>query len=76
MQADKRYNIIDCTLPVDEFLNNISLANLRAKHPNNVSIAYLNINSVRNKFNQLKEYMGNAINILMIAETKLDGTFP
>ena len=63
-------------MPSNQIPNYNSLKNLRAKHSNNVSIAYLNINSVRNKFDQLKEYLGNTINILKIAETKLDETFP
>ena len=35
----------------------------------------MNINSIRNKFEILKEVVGNKIDILLISETKLDDTF-
>ena len=43
---------------------------------NRVIIGHLNINSIRNKFNQLKEVLKDRIDILMISETKVDSTFP
>ena len=39
-------------------------------------IGALNINSVRNKFDQLKNVIGENMDILLIGETKLDNTFP
>ena len=39
-------------------------------------IAYLNINSIRNKLTALKEVISDCIDILIIAETKLDESFP
>ena len=36
----------------------------------------MNINSIRNKFEMLKEVVGNKIDVLLISETKLDDTFP
>ena len=39
-------------------------------------IAHLNINSMRNKFEMLKEVEGNKIDFLLISETKLDDAFP
>ena len=39
-------------------------------------IAHLNINSVRNKFEMLKEVVGSKTNNLLISETKLNDTFP
>ena len=41
-----------------------------------VSIAYLNINSFRNKFKNLADLIGKNLDILCIAETKLDDSFP
>ena len=38
-------------------------------------IAYLNINSIRNKFELLKPIILNTVDILVIAETKLDNKF-
>ena len=76
MQTTKHISISDCTSPSNLVPNHNSLMCLRSKHPNNVTIAYLNINSVRNKLDQLNTFLGNAINILMIAETKSNETFP
>ena len=36
----------------------------------------MNISSIRNKFELLKEQMKGNIDILMISETKIDNTFP
>ena len=39
-------------------------------------IAYLNINSIRNKIEQLGSLVSKNVDILIVAETKLDDTFP
>ena len=39
-------------------------------------IGHLNINSIRNKFEMLQFLLTDYIDILMIPESKLDGTFP
>ena len=49
---------------------------LRIRNIGRVIIGYLNINSVRNKFDALKEIASQSLDILMIAETKIDATFP
>ena len=49
---------------------------LRIRNIGRVIIGYLNINSVRNKFDALKEIASQSLDVLMIAETKLDATFP
>ena len=36
----------------------------------------MNINSIRNRFEMIKEVVRNKIDILLISETKLDDTFP
>ena len=41
-----------------------------------MNFAYLNINSVRNKFENFKEIINGNVDIFTIAETKLDGSFP
>ena len=38
-------------------------------------IAYLNINSIRNKFEFLKPLIADNVDVLTVAETKIDGTF-
>ena len=42
----------------------------------NVIVGQLNINSLRNKFNELVELMRGRLDILVLTETKLDHTFP
>ena len=49
---------------------------LRIRNIGRVIIGYLSINSVRNKFDALKEIAAQSLDVLMIAETKLDATFP
>ena len=46
------------------------------KNPNRIIIAHLNINSIRNKSEMLKEVLVNKIVILLKSETKLEDTFP
>ena len=48
---------------------------LRIGNANKVIIGNLNINSIRNKFEQLKETVLKYIDILVVTETKLDETF-
>ena len=42
----------------------------------NLILANLNINSIRNKFEILKDLMTNNIDILILTETKIDQSFP
>ena len=48
---------------------------LRCKNPSKLNFAYLNINSVRNKFENLIEIINENVDIFTIAETKLDSSF-
>ena len=43
----------------EETLKNDGLNEIRKKNPNRIIIAHLNINSIRNKFEMLKEVIGN-----------------
>ena len=52
------------------------LDNLRSKNPKNIIFSYININSIRNKFENLCDIVGNNVDVLSIAETKLDSSFP
>ena len=52
------------------------LRNLRSKNAGNIIFSYLNINSIRNKFENLCELVAGNVDILCIAETKLDPSFP
>ena len=49
---------------------------LRLDYPKNIIIGYININSVRNKFEQFSHMMKGMLDIIVIAETKLDSSFP
>ena len=52
------------------------LREVKLKHAKCIVCAHLNINSLRNKFEQLKGMIISAIDILIITETKLDDSFP
>ena len=49
---------------------------LRVRNTCRDIIGCLNINSVRNKFDALREIVSQSLDVLMIAETTLDATFP
>ena len=51
------------------------LKNLHIDNPANPIFGYLNINSIRNKFNDLEELIKGNIDVVMIAETKIDASF-
>ena len=55
---------------------NSILKNIRIKNVNRFIIGTLNINSLANKFEQLKEVIGTYLDVLIIVETKLDDSFP
>ena len=52
------------------------LFDLKSSNPSHLNFAYLNINSVRNKFENFKKIINGNVDIFTIAETKLDGSFP
>ena len=61
----------------DDFDNPaIKLREIKLKNPNNPSLAYINVNSIRNKHSDLFTFLDSNIDILTIAEPKLDCTFP
>ena len=56
--------------------NNSSLHWVRIKNPWRIIIGQININSIRNQFEELIYIVNNEIDILMLSETKLDNTLP
>ena len=66
----------------DRYLNDASLdplseiRNLRLRNINKVIVGNININSLPNKCEQLKELVMKYIDVLVITETKLDNSFP
>ena len=77
-------SIFSCNLSKEhEVLNYVSspdllfeIKKLRIRNPNKIIIGNLNINSLPNKFEQLKDIVMQPIDILVLTETKLDDTFP
>ena len=64
--------------PMVESLNDLEILNdTRRKNFQNPFFAYYNINSLRFKFDDLKEVLSNSLpDVLVLAETKLDKSFP
>ena len=61
----------------DAFLDPLSeIKNLRLRNVNKVIISNININSLPNKFEQLKELVIKHIDVLVVTETKIDDSFP
>ena len=52
------------------------IRDLRVKNPKNLTCSYLNVNSIRNKFHNLFDMINQNIDIICLAETKLDESFP
>ena len=44
--------------------------------PKNIIISYININSIRNKIKDLEILISELVDVLTIAETKIDESFP
>ena len=53
----------------------IRLKDIRSNYPHNILIGQLNINSLRNKFELMKDMIWNKIDVFMISETKIDESF-
>ena len=52
------------------------LKRLRLNHPKSLIIGYLNVYSVRDKFENFSKMIKTDLDVIIIAETKLDKTFP
>ena len=52
------------------------LSDNKLSHPMCVSFGYLNINSIKNRFSRIPRLIDNNLDIFVIAETKLDSSFP
>ena len=64
----KNNSVINCDIS--------ALKDLRTKNPTNVILSYININSARYKLNMLEQLTNKFVDVLVIAETKLDESFP
>ena len=54
----------------------IILRDIKLKNVNRLVISHLNINSIRNKFEPLKNIIKGNLDILVLTETKIDESFP
>ena len=52
------------------------LKELRLDNPKNLTFSCLNINSTRSKFGSLQEIVMGKVDILIVAETKINVSFP
>ena len=70
--------LIDAFITSQEYKENINviLKRLQHSHLNKIILSYLNINSIRNKPGDLDKMVDGNIDILCIAETNLDESFP
>ena len=69
---------IDASITNQEYEENINVTLKCLQHSslNNVIFQYLDTNSIRNKVGDLDKIVDGNIDILCIAETKLDESFP
>ena len=61
---------------LDNHSDIFEMKNLRLKNPKNIIFSYLNINSVPNKFKNVSSLISENVDILIVAEIKLDSSFP
>ena len=52
------------------------LRKLKLTNRNRIVIGHLNINSIRNKFESIKNLIGDNVDIILFSEIKLNDTFP
>ncbi len=70
-------NLSVCSEIAEEATTAENIQQLRADNRKQCIIANLNINSLPNKFEEIKEWLASgAFDILSIQETKIDKTFP
>ena len=69
-------NLHDSHCSQNEDTANSILKDIRVKNVNRLTIGTLNINSIPSKFDQLKEVIGNHLDVFTIQETKIDESFP
>ena len=76
---DPRANTIcdaSVSSPSETFNASVELKNLRRNNYRKCMVGFLNINSIRNKFQDLQDLFQENLDIFGICETKIDGSFP
>ena len=52
-----------------------TLRGLRSKHPKNVLLGHLNVNTLKNKFEPLDELTKDTFDVFLVSESKRDSSF-
>ena len=60
---------------ISDGLTHHPLKTLKTAHPDKILIGHLNINSLRNKYNQFHTYFHDNVDVMLVSETKLDESF-
>ena len=68
-------------LPIQNCPSNLTNSNsnfyqVTTNNPSRIKFGLININSIRNKLEQLTYIVNNEIDVLMVSESKLDDMFP
>ena len=70
-------NVADRSKPVTDVLEaKAGLKEMKIRSPDKLILGYVNINSIRNKFDSLIYMLDKNVDIFLISETKLDDSFP
>ena len=76
VEATPKSTMLDSQGTPDNSDAKSALKKLRLRNIGRLTIGYLNINSIRNKFDPLRETVSQNLDILIVAETKIDDSFP
>ena len=75
--SDSEECISNLTLKFEKIIDcKSTLKTIRDDNLNKVIFAHLNINSIRNKFEELISQVKGTVDVFMISETKIDDSFP
>ena len=53
----------------------MSTKNIKAEHPKNLFFSHLNVNSIRNKFVSIQQFIKNTFDIFLMSETYIDDAY-
>ena len=67
---------MDATLPDSEQSGFSCLQNIRKNNSERIILGHLNINSIRNKFEMITEFIKGNVDLMLFSETKIDDSFP
>ena len=76
LHTNDKQGVISDKISPDNSDNLSQLNFLRIQNPNKVLLGHININSIRHKFDMLSDIIKEKLDIFLITETKLNGSFP